>query len=255
MKPDSQAILHNLEPRTIKVWVCGDVHVGAQGAQLDAWQKWLEQIEEDPDSYVIFIGDLMDTNTRHSVSDIWTGMCPADQMDYLTRSLRNLAKDGKILAMLAGNHELRMVKDTSIDPLYDICVRLGIEDVYRRDFAAVRIKMQLTKGCLRAYNIICFHGTSDLKTRQMMNNVEGFDALVVGHTHQPIVRMPAHLCMNQSGRVVLKEIVQITACSWCDYVGYSARGMYQPQVQSRPQALVLEWNPSQTKDKHVGVTW
>lgn len=255
MRPDCQAIVHNLEPRTVKVWVCGDVHVGAQGAQLEAWTKWLEEIEEDDDSYVIFLGDMMDTNTRHSVSDIWTGMSPADQMDYITRSIRPLAEKGKILAILPGNHELRMVKDTSIDPMYDICVRLGIESLYRRDYAAVRVRMNLTRGCARTFNIICFHGTSDLKTRQMANNVEGFDAVLVGHTHQPIARIPAHLCLTQKGKVTLKEVVQITACSWCDYIGYGARGMYPPQAQARPQALVLEWDSSQKHETRIGVCW
>lgn len=255
MRPDSEAIVHDLAPRTIKVWVCGDVHVGAQGAQLEAWQKFLDMVEEDDDSYAIFVGDLMDNATRGSKGDIWTGMTPADAMDYITRCLRPLAAKGKVLAMLTGNHELRTARETSIDPLYDICVRLGIEDVYRRDFAAIRVKMKQTKGCLRAYNLICFHGASDLKTRQMMNNLEGFDALITGHTHQPIVRVPAHLCMTQSGKVTMKELVQVTACSWCDYIGYGARGMYQPQVQSRPQALVLEWDSSQSHDKHIGVSW
>ena len=53
----------------------------------------------------------------------------------------------------------------------------------------------------------------------------------------------------------MKELVQVTACSWCDYIGYGARGMYQPQVQSRPQALVLEWDSSQQHGKHIGVEW
>lgn len=255
MKPDSQAILHNLTPRTIKVWVCGDVHVGAQGAQLEAWSNWLDSIMEDEDSYVIFLGDLIDNATRNSKGDIWTGMSPADQMDYVEKSLRPLAKSGKILALLAGNHELRTAKDTSLEPLYDVAVRLGIEDVYRRDFAAVRIQMAVTKSCRRAYNIMVFHGGSDYKVRQMANNLEGFDVLVTGHTHQPITRIPAHLCMTHSGKVVMKEVIQVTACSWCDYIGYGARGMYQPQVQSRPQCLVLEWDASQTKDKRITVSW
>ena len=50
MRPDSEAIVHDLAPRTVKVWVCGDVHVGAEGAQLEAWQRFLDMVEEDDDS-------------------------------------------------------------------------------------------------------------------------------------------------------------------------------------------------------------
>ena len=254
MRPDSQAIVHDLEPRTVKVWVCGDVHVGAEGAQLEAWQKWLEQIQEDPDSYVVFLGDLLDNATRRSVGDIWTGMSPSDQVEYVTRSLRPLAKDGKILALLAGNHELRSARDTDLEPMYDVAVRLGIEKLYRRDFAAIRVRMRL-RQTMRVYNLIAFHGASDFKVRQMANNVEGFDALLTGHSHQPVARIPAHLVLTQKGVVIMKDIVQVTACSWCDYVGYGARGMYQPQTQSRPQCLLLEWDACQRHPDRISVSW
>ena len=255
MRPDYQSIVHNIEPRTVKVWICGDVHVGAEGAQLEAWQRFLDMVEEDDDSYVLFVGDLMDNATRNSKGDLWTGMTPAESMDYIERCLRPLAAKGKILAMLAGNHELRSAKDVDMDPLYNVAVRLGIEKLYRRDFAAVRVKMALTKGCVRSYSMIAFHGAADFRVRQMANNVEGFDAVITGHTHQPVTRIPAHLCMTQSGKVVMKEVLQVTACSWCDYVGYGARGMYQPQTQSRPQCLVLEWDASQRNDKHISLSW
>jgi len=255
VRPDFQAIVHELEPRTVKVWICGDVHVGAEGCDLKGFERWLEQIEDDPDAYVIFTGDLMDNATRHSVSEMWQGMRPSEQLEYISRSLAPLAKAGKILALVAGNHELRSARDTDLDPLYTVAVRLGIEKVYRRDFAAIRVRLIHTASCQRAYNILAFHGASDFKVRQMANNVEGFDALVTGHSHQPVTRMPAHLVLTRDGKLVMKELVQVTGCSWCEYTGYGARAMYQPQVQSRPQCLVLEWNNSQAKEKRLSVSW
>ena len=255
MKPDNIAIIHSLEPRTVKVWLCGDVHVGAEGCQLDAWEKWLASLMEDPDAYVIFVGDLMDNVTRTSVGSVFAPMPPSEQLEVITRALRPLSEDGRILALVAGNHCLRSARDVDMDPLYTVCVRLGIENLYRRDFAAIRVKMGRTQSCARAFNLLAFHGACDAKVRQMANNVEGFDVLLTGHTHQPVTRIPAHLCLNRSGKVVMKEIIQATACSWCDYVGYAARGMYQPQVQSRPQCLILEWDSSQTRDKHITVSW
>ncbi len=255
MRPDTDVIVRKLEPRDIKVWVCGDVHVGAAECQIKEFEKFIQMIEDDPDSYVIFLGDLMDTAIKNSPGDVFHGMNPHEQMDYLTDLLYNLANDGKILAFLPGNHELRIARDTSIDPLYDVAVRLGIQDVYRRDFAAVRIRMVHTKSCTKTYNILVFHGASDFKTRQMANNVEGFDAIVTGHNHQPVVRMPAHLCLTHPGKIIMKEIVQITATSWLDYSGYGARGMYQPQVQSRPQCLMIKWSPCQHESKEVSVSW
>ncbi|MBO7673661.1 MAG: metallophosphoesterase [Atopobiaceae bacterium] len=261
MRPDTDVIVHELAPRTIKVWVCGDVHVGAENCQLKEFERWIAEIENDPDAYVIFTGDLMDTATKSSVGDVFHGMNPREQMEYIHDTLYNLAHEGKILAMLTGNHELRVARETSIDPLYDVAVRLGIQNVYRRDFAAVRIRMSSTevrdnsKGTRIAYSILAFHGGSDFKVRQMANNVEGFDALVTGHSHQPVTRIPAHLCLTNANKIMLREVVQVTGCSWCDYAGYGARGMFQPQVQSRPQALVLHWVGSNNADKRLTVEW
>lgn len=254
MRPDYQAITYDMEPRTLKVWVCGDVHVGAEGFQMAAFESFIQSVEDDPDAFIVFLGDLMDNATRNSKGEVFIGMTPSEQMEYIARTLAPLAKAGKILAIVAGNHELRSAKDTDIEPLYNVCVRLGIEKAYRRDFAAIRIRMRLRRA-IRVYNLIAFHGASDAKVRQMANNVEGFDAILTAHSHQPVARIPAHLTLTQRGFVIMKDIVQVTGCSWCDYVGYGARGLYQPQTQSRPQCLILEWDACQRHQDRISVSW
>lgn len=255
MRSDFQAIIHDLEPRTVRVWICGDVHVGAEGCDMKGFEAFLDRVMDDDDAYVLFTGDLMDNVTKNSVGSLWQGMKPSEQLEYIAKVLAPLAKAKKILALVAGNHELRTARDTDLDPLYNVAVRLGIERLYRRDFAAVRVQFGSITTGRKVYNILAFHGASDFKTRQMANNIEGFDALVTGHTHQPVVRAITHLTLSQKGNVSMKEVVQVTGCSWCDYIGYGARGMYQPQAQSRPQCLVLEWANSQNVPKRVTVSW
>lgn len=258
MKPDKQIIVHDLEPRDVKVWVCGDVHIGDENCLLSAWQKWLREIEDDPDSYVIFLGDLMNCSTRRSVSDIFSDVCtPLEQQRIVHDSLYNLAHDGRILAMVMGNHEWRVGRDTSIDPLYDVAVDLGIHDVYRRDFASVRVRMRQPNASTHVtYDLLAFHGASDLKTRNMANNIEGWDALCTGHTHDPKVDMPAHLCLSTGGKITMREVVRVVGCSWLDYGGYGARAMYLPKSQARPQCLKLKWPKSNHQElKRITVEW
>lgn len=264
MHPDTQIILHELEPRTIRVWVCGDVHVGDEKCQLKEWGAWLKEINESEDDYVIFLGDLMNCTTKKSVSDIFSDkLTPREQQKVIFDALYPLAQNGKILAMVMGNHEWRVGKESSIDPLYDVAVQLGIDNVYRKNFASVRVKMtgahepnNKRNNCVKkVYDILAFHGASDLKTRNMANNIEGWDALCTGHVHDPKVEMPAHLCVTTAGNIITKEIVRVVGCSWLDYGGYAARAMYLPKVISRPQALVLEWRNSNSVPKRVGVEW
>lgn len=256
MKPDKQIILHELEPRDIRVWICGDVHVGDENCMIKEWGKWLDQIEEDPDSYVIFLGDLMNCTTKKSVGDIFSDWCsPREQQKIIKDSLYNLAQDGKILAMVMGNHEWRVGKDSSVDPLYDVAVELGINDVYRKNYASVRVRMK--NGNMHCtYDMLAFHGASDLKVRNMANNIEGWDALCVGHTHDPKVDIPAHLCLSTNGKITMKEIVKVVGCSWLDYGGYGARAMYLPKSVARPQCLKLKWPASnQQKFKKITIEW
>lgn len=256
MKPDNQIILHELEPRDIKVWICGDVHVGDENCMLGEWEKWLSSIEEDEDSYVIFLGDLMNCTTRKSIGDIFADVCtPKEQQKIIKDSLYNLSQDGRILAMVMGNHEWRVGKESSIDPLYDVAVQLGIQDVYRKNFASIRIRMK--RDSLHCtYDLLAFHGASDLKVRNFANNIEGWDALCVGHTHDPKVDIPAHLCLSTNGKITMKEIVKVVGCSWLDYGGYGARAMHLPKSVARPQCLKLTWPTSnQQKYKKITVEW
>lgn len=256
MKPDKQIIIHELEPRDIKIWICGDVHIGDENCLMHEWQKWLGEVEDDPDSYVIFLGDLMNCATKQSASDIFADICtPREQQKIIKDSLYNLAHDGRILGMVMGNHEWRVGRDSSIDPLYDVAVELGIQDVYRENYASVRIRMR--KGNMHVtYDLLAFHGASDLKTRNMANNIEGWDAICVGHVHDPKVDIPAHLCLSSRGKITLKEIVKVVGCSWLDYGGYGARAMYLPKSVARPQCLKLKWPASnQQQYKKITVEW
>ena len=258
MRPDKEIIIHDIEPRDVKVWVCGDVHVGDANCLLSEWQKWLQSIEDDPDSYVIFLGDLMNCTTRTSVGDVFEDLCsPKAQQEIVHDSLYNLAKDGRILAMVMGNHEFRVGRETSIDPLYDVAVSLGVQDVYRKNFASVRVRMRKPNtGMKVAYDILAFHGASDLKVRNMANNIEGWDALCVGHIHDPKVDIPAHLSLSINGKITLKQIVKVVGCSWVDYGGYGARNMFLPKAIARPQCLRLAWTTSnQQKFKKITVEW
>lgn len=258
MKRNTEPIVHEIDPRTVKVYVVGDVHVGAAECQLEAFERFLEAVGKDPDAYIVFVGDLANFAILGSKSDCYAELCtPQAQMDYLVQALYPLAQDGRILGIINGNHEQRAVKATSIQPLYDVAVRLGIPEVFREDFAAIRIRMNgggKTKPH-RTYNLLAFHGASRYKVEAMANNIEGFDALLTGHSHAPQVTRPVHICLTQQGTVDFREVVQITGCSWLDYGGYGARAMYKPQVQSMPQALVLYWNNTNASAKRVGVSW
>lgn len=255
MKANTDLIVHDLEPRHVKVWVLGDVHVGDRNCRLKDFEAWLHKIEQDEDSYLVIIGDMANVALPGGKSEVFGDlMNPKAQMDYLTDALYNLATGGRILAIVSGNHEDRITRATGLSPLSIVAARLGIEDVYRDDFAAIRIRMD-GGGAKRAWNLLAFHGASDAKTRTMAYAMDGFDALLTGHSHRPTIEMPAHLVLEQSGRLRWKEVAKVVGCSWLDYAGYGAKTMYAPTTTARPQHLVLEWENTNSRDKRLSVVW
>ena len=55
----------------VTVFPLADVHMGAEGAEVQAFYALVNQIAKEPNSYVTLQGDLIDNGTRNSVTNIF----------------------------------------------------------------------------------------------------------------------------------------------------------------------------------------
>lgn len=253
MLDDFTPIIRRLDGRTIKVWAVADVHIGAKECDLDGFKRFLKAVEADDDSYIVIVGDLISNGLKSSVTNVYEeAMPPSAQIDLAVQLLEPVKH--KILGMVSGNHERRSKKDCDIDPLFTIAAILRINDRFRQNMAFLRIILE--RGSTKEnYAIMLTHGKTANKKKQFTAICEGIDAAIFAHTHTPDVLMPSRIRFTTSNRIVMHNVVVLTACSWLKSGGYSLSGLYVPQAVSTPQALQLEFNGTNSKKGRVSVIW
>ena len=253
MYPDFSLIIKHIpNNRDIRIYPVADLHLGAAECMETKWREFLKLILEDPDAYIVCLGDLMNNATRSSVSNIFEEtMRPREQKRLLVEMLTPLRD--KILCAVPGNHERRSGKDADDDPMYDIMCKLDLEEVYRENIAFLKIQFGEVNGYgvqNPTYTLVAAHGTGGgMLTGGAVNKAERFgcaidgaDALILGHTHKPFVTQPGKIKIDpHNNQVTVRPFKVVTATSWLEWGGYAAAKMLLPSSHA-PQVLTLSGN-------------
>lgn len=253
MISDFTPIVHRLDGRTIRVWAVADVHIGARECDLKGFEKFLKRVESEDDSYIVLCGDLVNNGLKDSLTNVYEETLPPSAQVELAAELLSPISH-QILGCVGGNHEARSRKAVDLDPMYAIMLMLGRGELYRQNFAFVRVNLERGKT-KDHYGLMLVHGKTANKRRQFAYAVEGVDAIVSGHTHDGMVEKPARLVFTKSNNVVVRPLVSLTATSWLDYGGYAAAALYQPKSTSDPQCLELEFTGSNDRPGSIHVRW
>ena len=255
MKTDFDLIVHRLpECKEARVYVIGDLHVGAIEANIKGWEQFVQKILQDKNAYIVILGDMMNNATKTSVSNVYEEVLrPREQKRYLVGALSQLTE--RILCIVPGNHEQRN-KDVDDEPLYDVACKLDLEDMYRPNAAFLKVCFgsrnagRKNEKPLQVYTICCTHGAGGgIYTGAAVNRNERMamfvnaDILAVGHTHKGAITKPARIEIDPyNNSVKMKTTTVISACSWLSYGGYAMRKMLLPssaQDPENPQTLLL----------------
>lgn len=251
---------HFPENHDIKIYPISDVHLGAGEHLKEEWETFLKTILEDPYSYVTLGGDLIDNGVRTSkfVNPFDQTMRPSTQKRMMVEMLKPLAKAGRILCAVSGNHEARSRKDCDDDITADIMCKLDLEDIYRENIAFVKLQIGNVDGTGTknpTYIFAVTHGAGGgMLTGSAVNRnerfgyvVDGLDCLVVGHTHKPFVTQPSKIKIDpHNNKVTLRPFKVVSSSSWLGWGGYAASKMLLPQTYV-PQVLTLCGNKKEIK--------
>lgn len=266
MENDFKLIVRNLE-NDITIYPISDVHLGSLEHNSKEWKKFVEKITNEPNSYIILAGDLMNNATRSSVSNIFEEtLRPSEQKKRLIKYLEPI-KD-KIICAVSGNHERRSGKDADNDPMYDIMCKLDLEDLYRQNMAFVKIQLgtpeQMKKRLAATYTFAVTHGSGGgiftgagvNKNERFGYVIDGLDCLIVGHTHKGAISKPSKIVIDpRNNTVSMKSFTVVSSQSWMNYGGYAAQKMLLPSSSATSegaQKIVLNSNP---KKKAINVIW
>lgn len=238
-------ILHTMPGSDpIRIVPISDLHIGDPNINMKIVNDLIDRVAQDPNTYAVLVGDIMNTAIAGSKSDVYSDAAPPeDQLDRAVELFEPI-KD-KILAVVPGNHEERISRSVGVDMSRQLSARLGIVDRYDSTAALVYVRMGNSKrhGAPIIYSIYVNHGHggggrragSKINCLQDLGYVIDADVIIAGHTHMPATFRTSQMrCVPQKFSYVLHEQVFVNTASAIEYGGYGQRGGYQPPSNAYP---------------------
>lgn len=249
-------------PNTITIVPLADAHYGSQEFDEVRWHKAIKRIYDDPHCFTVLVGDLIDNGLKNSLTNIFEATAsPRQQKEWLAYELKCLADAGKILGAVGGNHERRSGREADSDPMFDVMVRLGIEDVYRSDicFMSIRIINDMNDRQAKTFSFAITHGSgggqyigsSANRVQTFASYIEGIDCIVTGHTHKPVAFPVKKLVYDSHNQVIVpKQFYVAVASSFLDYGGYPVQKMMPPAANTLTE-IILTYNQKHMKEVRI----
>lgn len=232
----------------LRIYFICDVHYGAQEHMDAAWGQFLCDAAKDPNAYLILGGDLLNNGVKTSVSNVYRETVrPMQAKKEMAAMLKPLKS--RILCAVGGNHERRN-RDVDDDPMYDIMAKLDLEDVYRENMAFLKIQIGNVKNDGQknpTYMLCVTHGAGGgalsggviNRNERFGYAIDGADALLVGHSHKPMISSPSKIVIDSRNNVIsTKPFKVIVGTSWLASGDYSLQKMLLPTSHAL-QTIVL----------------
>lgn len=233
------------------LYTLADLHIGDERSKTAEIAQRIQQIKDDPYGLCICNGDLLNTATKTSVSDIYSEqLSPMQQMQAAVDLLLPI-KD-KIIAATTGNHESRVYRTDGIDIMRLVCRELGIEDKYGTDGVLVFLRFGERRGNdmhkkenrnpRQWYSIYATHGSGGgrkegakaIRLADMASVVDA-DIYIHSHTHLPMVMKQAFYRADSSNCCAKRvEKLFVNTSALLDYGGYGQAQEFKPASDSNP---------------------
>ena len=233
-----------------KIYGLADLHLGSHECDLDLFYKWRDEVLNDPNAYVVIVGDLLDWGLKNSKTNIYEAtMTPLQQKEFLYELLKPIKH--RIIGIVPGNHEYRGNREVGTCPLYDVACRLGIEDVYRPNWCVIKFGLGDKRGHSVVYGIVLHHGASNNKMTKFCENIDGVNLFISGHTHETMFVPKSKTVMDLRNRQIRVEpYLRVVVPPFQKYGGYGIRGAYTPSAIGQFPHIRLDGTT-----KHLGYTY
>ena len=220
----------------------GDLHLGHPQSRIDKAKAMLDYALKKK-IYIFCMGDMIECGLTGSVGDsvYQQTLNPQRQMEETIDLLQPLADAGLVIGYLMGNHELRIINNTSIDVSKIICRQLGITYLGYAGWTIASV------GGIR-YSLYCTHGSGGsrfkhTKLKTVMDKAAYIDSDIIaqGHVHsiasEVIIKQGYNRTKNR-----IEEIKQYV-CLTGSYIAWNktyAEAMgFPPTKLGSPKAKLL----------------
>lgn len=207
----------------------GDVHLGHPTCDVDKFVETVNFIKKSGYG-VVLMGDLLESANKGSVGAGWVEQTqsPQEQLDAIADILYPVRK--QIILLLTGNHELRVWKDTGIDPSNVLARYLDVPYGGYASFIYFRIGSQ---------NYVCHaqHGSTGgmythtkLQAAKRTATHTEADLYLYGHTHSLVADSEEKRYYDKKVKGVrIKKQYTVLTGSFLSYEGsYAQMKNYNP---------------------------
>jgi predicted phosphodiesterase len=222
----------------LEIYGLGDLHIGSREFNKREFIKESAKILEKENRYCVILGDIIDNGLENSKTSPYSQMMsPHEQMDEAIELLRPFKE--RILGWTDGNHEQRTSKAADVDLSYILADKIGVGQTYRSGICPIMAFVGERKNHHTqppSYSIGVTHGAgggttlgAGLTKAERFALTNGFDALVVGHSHKPSNAPSMRFQANYHDRCMTGKQIRIMIVSgWLDYGGYPITKEYPP---------------------------
>lgn len=179
----------------IKIIPLSDLHLADKSSNKQLFKQAIEEIKNDPNTYTILNGDLLDSCIKDSVGNIYdSDMKPMNEVEEIINMLEPIRD--KILVIAPGNHEQRIYKQCGIDITKIVAMQLDILDRYAPAMWYLFLQFGINPRNNRQqlqYCLTGLHGSgsggkkagSALNKVTDLQNVALADIYITSHFHKP----------------------------------------------------------------------
>ena len=227
------------------IYPLGDVHIGAKQHNAQMWEQWLHYLADRPNCSLLGTGDFLNTAIIGSKSDVYDETMNVGEAKRLLRSqLAPLASEGRVDALMPGNHEDRITKATGDCPILDVCEQLEVPYVQASALIIYRV------GDVE-YEVFLRHGTGTGQSFTALDksrNVIRADIYVTGHIHNQAARV-GDLFERQGSKVGRRKFLVVSSGAFLGYETYAAVRGYGAGHMGAPRIFL----DGRRKDFHVSL--
>lgn len=235
------------EFETLELFVFSDLHVGDPLFDRDKFFAARQWVLDAPNRYCILNGDLMNTATKDSVSDVYGDiMSPAEQLKWCKEHFAPL-KD-RILSITNGNHEDRIRRSTSIDVVASLADSLGLAHLHYPEGVTLKVTFGRKRNQKRAaFTVYHTHGRGGgalqggkVLRMARMSNVILADVYVSSHTHFKVVFKESVWVPDlHNNKVRLMEQTFVNSSALLNWGGYAQVAGYKPSALGSPHITLI----------------
>lgn len=214
-----------------------DLHIGDPAFNEEKLRGYLEWVLERPNAFILLLGDILNTATKDSLSDIYKEKLKIPEACQRVWELFEPVQD-RVLGWIEGNHERRLYKQVGGYLGELICSRYKWRFFPESAFLKLRFGKQ-KNGKPVAYIIYALHGwgggrTSGAKINKLeeLGKICLADLYLIAHHHRLYFSQDIFFIPDTRNNSVIQSVRTFVATGcFRDYADYEVRcGLKAPRI-------------------------